>query len=800
MKRYIGLILSLLMLSLCIPAVSATSAPWETEYLRLVRQTPLTADTKFVLADTDYNNTPELIAGNGKKVSLYTYANDSVIKTAEIDNIPIDYFARLKTAQHTGTRITDFMGQIPNGERLSTYKMFFTDGKPQVRILATENSDGTGTFQGDGETSEIVHNSTQLIHSYLLEYLLKPFHICVLTYNEIASMGIDAAAKDFVARYVLLETLSDDTADFTAEEREQIKSAVGEGQFASFDMISSLGNNNIFVQFYGNDAEEHAPGYYLPYTKKYAVVTRAENKFVTTAEYSSESEIDVSYVSSLASVENEASNVYISYERTESFRGFDDYVNYLFSVLSTSGQNANENGKQTISEYIEYAVNRCSRTMLKANNNTVSVSSSAVSFIAEFAVSSLERMNALCGSQNVTLNRSPRAIPELVCSELDLTKPVRIEFEPGLSSKLHGASGVRIMLDEHHGVYITAADLSTLEHAFDMFCIEFSHRENAFSVVFTDTTNTPVNYIAAPVWFIVPAKSEYATVMASFQGGTDNWGGQYDAKNKRIEFSTNYSGDYEIVENDITINDIEDLPAETKDAIRFMVSKGIFTLDKKQNFKPDAVLSRYDFTTALVRMFYSMNMDARTSFTDVPEDSVYYRYIASAEEQGIASGYADNTFRGKKPTSREQVVALCGRILVEKKGYRAPEHPEEYLKFDDKDDISDWAMADIAVAVQCGLIENSGSFTPTGTVTRGEGASILYKTFMLLYDVSPVTTVPSLKEAEIAEPDDTTSSAFFASQGFEIRIAMCIIFTVVLVFLFYLLIKVNKHRKKKQRL
>lgn len=795
MKRYITTLICFLLLLTSMPA-SAEPADLSAEFARIMQQTPLTADTKFVLVDFDYDGTVNLIAGNKKSVSLYAFSNNSVIKTAEVNNIPIDYFVRMKTAQHTKTGVTDFLGQLSDGTRILTYKLFFTNGKPQISIIATENNDHTGTFQGDSSVSEIVPDSSLLVSEYLSEYVLKPFPMAVLTADEIKkSKNRKTAAENALARFSFLDGLSDDTAHLSSKERDKLKAVVGGGSFASFDMISLLDNSNTFVQFYVNEAEDS--GFLLPYTKRFAVVTQTEKGFAATAKYEQENEIDIAYVSSLASTESAASNVYISYERTEDFRGFDDYVNYLSALLSSSGQEANENGKNAISKYMEYAVNRCSRTMLKTKNNTVSVNSQSVSFIAEFAASSMTRMDAVCASQNVTLNRKARVIPALLCDGLNLTQPIRIEFEPGLSDKLFGASGVRIMLNDTSGVYITTEDLATLESAFDTFCMELTFKADAFSVVFTDKSNAPINYIYAPVWFIVPAKSEYSTVMASFAGGTDNWGGQFDAKNRQIEFSTNYSGDYQIVENDITINDIEDLPADTQKAIRFMVSKGIFTLDKRQRFHPEAVLSRYDFTAALVKMFYSLNVDATTTFTDVPKSSEFYRYIASAEEQGIASGYADLTFRGKKPVSKEQVVTLCGRTLAEKKGYTYPENPESFLVFDDMDTISEWAKADIALAAQCELIENSGSFTPDGTVSRTEGAVMLYKTFMLLYDVSPVTTVSALK-AEEPEPSAEPIS-FLESADFEFRMAMCIIFTVIFVFVFYILVKMKKHRDKKQK-
>lgn len=770
---------------------SEDTFPWETEYTRMILQTTKNTDTKFVLADVDYNNIPELIAGDQNTVSLYTYDNGSLIKTHETKDIPIEYFAQMKTAQNTNTNITEFLSQIAIENRTTTYKLHFDNGTPSLEIIGTENGDGTGSFKGDEKESAVVMNCREKITEYVSVYTQTPFDICVLTTREInAAPDRETAIKSLFSRYHFLKNLSDDTVSFTSDERDAIKNIVGEGHFAYFEKISHLGNSDIFVQFYGNDPDSTS----FIRTKFYAVVTYTENQPILTAKYNHESELNTEYLSSLVSQENEASNIFIDYSKMASFRGIDDYVTYLHNLLSSAEEPINENGLRAVVEYIEYAVNLCSRTEAKVKNNTVAVDAYSVSFIAEYAVTCLNRMKTVCDSHNVTLNQEVRIIPELVCTNLDISAPVRIEFESALSGKLAGASGVRIMLNKDHGIYITAADLASLEKTYDTFCIEFIHTENAFSILFTDKTNQVINYINAPVWFVVPAKSKYSTVMASFQGGTDNWGGQFDEKNKRIEFPTNYSGDYQIVENDITINDIHSLSANTQDAIRFLVSKGILSPDENRNFRPDAILSRYDFTAALVKMFYSLNMDAATTFKDVPPESDMYHYIASAEEQGLASGYSDGTFREKKPVSKEQVVTLCGRTLAEKKGYAYPENSEQYLAFSDKDQISEWALSDIAVAVQCGLLENSGMFSPAGAVTRAEGAEILYKTFMLLYEVSSVTTVPSLQEEPapilvIQEPPK-------ADLGIGYRLAICGGITLILVLFFLLLIKTRKYDEK----
>ncbi len=792
MRKFACLFICFIILLSFPVAVSAEdTVPWEAEYTRMIQKTTKNTKTKFVVADVDYNNVPELIAGDQNTVSLYTYDNGSLIKTHETKQIPIEYFAQMKTAQNIHTRFTEFISQIAIGSRTTTYKLHFDNGTPTLEIIGTENGDGSGSFKGDEKESSVVMNCHEKISTYFSMYTPVPFNICVLTTQEIgAATDTKTAAESLFARYHFLENLSDDTASFTADERDAIKNVVGDGQFAYFDKISYLGNSDIFVQFYGNNP--NSTNFIRP--KLYAVVTYTKNQPVLTVKYSHESELNIEYLSSLVSLENEASNIFIDYAKTDAFRGIDDYVTYLHNLLSSAEEPINENGLRSVVEYIEYAVNRCSRTEAKTKNNTVAVDAYSVSFIAEYAVTCLNRMKTVCDSHNVMLHQEVRIIPELVCTNLDIDAPVRIEFESALSKKLAGASGVRIMLNENHGIYITAADLATVENAFHTFCIEFLHSENAFSVVFTDKTNQVINYIKAPVWFIVPAKSKYSTVMASFHGGVDNWGGQFDANNKRIEFSTNYSGDYQIVENDITINDIQTLSANTQDAIRFLVSKGILSLDENHKFYPEKVLSRYDFTVALVKMFYSLNMDAVTTFKDVSPESDVYRYIASAEEQGLASGFSDGRFRGKKAVSKEQVVTLCGRTLAEKKGYAYPENSEQYLAFSDKDRISEWAKGDIAVAVQCGLLENTGMFSPAGTVSRTQGAEMLYKTFMLLYEVSSVTTVPSLHEEPA--PEQMIQEAPKSDLGIGYRFVLCIGITVVLVLVFWLLMKTKKYERK----
>jgi len=792
MKRFICLMLTALFTLSCpLHIAFASSAPWETEYARILSDFPVADTTKFILADIDYDNAPELIAGDEKAVSVFTYKNSSVMKICENKGIPVSYFEHLKTAQHNETNLTSFMGQVVENTDVFTYKMRFAGTVPSLEIVAIEHSDRTGTFKGDNDITETLPDCTAQVSLYLSGYSLRPFTLCSLSAKEIHAAGaMELAAQSFFARYNFLLTLSDDTASVTKEERDALKKTVDEGAFLGFDKISRLNSNEVLVQYY--TADESAPvTTFFPYHKRYAVVNDASKKATVSFSCNHESELNTELLTRLKTLENDKANLYIDYTKTMSFRGIDDYVRYLSQVLSSQEEPVNENGKKELSDYIEYAVTQCARSEIKAKSNTVRISASSVSFVAEHAISCAERLNQLCNTGKVAQLRKASVVPELVCTGLDLTKPIRIEYEKDVFSALSGASGLRLMLDHTTGIYIKAFDLAVLNSASkNTFCIEIKKTGSQFSVVFTDRENILAETIEAPVWFILPAQSEYSTVIASFMGGTDNWGGQFDPEKRTIEFSTIYSGDYEIVENDITINDIGDLPQESQKAIRFLVSKGIFETDKRNRFSPNATLSRYDFTTALVKMFYATDVNAVSRFLDISPKSAFYRYIASAEQLQIAEGYTDDTFRGELPVSREQVVTLCGRTLVEQKDYAYPKNPEQYLPFSDVSDISQWARANVAVSVQCGLIGGSDAFLPFKNVTRAEGAEILYKTFMLLYDTSPVTTTTedAVNEGENAALTETID--------FEFRAALCILFSVVMLFVLYIGTKLYKRKKR----
>lgn len=143
-------------------------------------------------------------------------------------------------------------------------------------------------------------------------------------------------------------------------------------------------------------------------------------------------------------------------------------------------------------------------------------------------------------------------------------------------------------------------------------------------------------------------------------------------------------------------------------------------------FKPSELMTRKDVAVATVKGFYEVDENAKASFTDVKEDDKNYKYIATAEKEEIIEGYPNDLFKGSNNIAKEALISLASRLLNEKKGIDYPENPEEMIKFEDKGDISNYAVKEIALATNEGIIDNTDAkLNPQSNITRAEAALII---------------------------------------------------------------------------
>ena len=433
-------------------------------------------------------------------------------------------------------------------------------------------------------------------------------------------------------------------------------------------------------------------------------------------------------------------DVNIDYDKTKKYENVDEYIAYLDEILKgIDGDVPSDKAIGDIIRYAEFTLQNASETEVISKHKKLLITAAMVRESVKKQTKAKKKLDKLLAKYNIIPNKELEAIVRFKVDGADIKKGIRVEFEDGVQDELAEVSGLRIFLDERgHGIYISKEDLQKFMDESSGRYIEIRKEGDKYIIVFLTDKKSQIDKISGGVMFAIPADSEYYSIMAEYKGGKDNWGGQYDTNNKTLEFKTKYSGEYSILEEKINITDIDGLDEKTAQAVRFMVSKGYMTLTDGA-FNPNAVLSRNDFTAALVRIFFALDREKKTSFKDVAKDSSYYSYIASAESDGIAKGYEDGTFRGTIAAKKENVIAFCARTLADKKGYSYPDDVENYLEFDDSADISNWAKNDIALAVRNSLVEKGGDLNPKSDITRAESAEILYKLFMLLYDTSPVS-------------------------------------------------------------
>lgn len=435
-------------------------------------------------------------------------------------------------------------------------------------------------------------------------------------------------------------------------------------------------------------------------------------------------------------VSSDDTNITPDYKKASGFKTASEFVDYLRSLID--GKQPNDSAKNEIVKYAEYAIEQISRCTVKAKSNKVTVNADTVASVIAKAKQLKDDFEDLVNETGFDLNKD---IDLCIRADVDgakLSKGITVELDKSLTEWTDIVDKIKIVLDDdNHSI---TADSDAIEKMISagVRSVSVKRDKNKYTITYIDSDGKAVGTCPAKLTFAFCSDSEYNVVYYERDGKKENWSGQYNSADGTIEFMTSFSGVYYVEENELEISDISDLTDEQQQAVRFMVSRGYFTLTDGK-FNPYGLLSRNDFTKALVSIFYELDYEAKTTFADVADDDAYYSYIASSQYAEIVKGFEDNTFRGTNNTTKEEVVSIASRTIAEKKGYTYPENADDYISFADADDITYWEgqKGEIALAVREGLIDKGGSLAPKADITRVEAALILYRLFNILYEVTP---------------------------------------------------------------
>ena len=97
-------------------------------------------------------------------------------------------------------------------------------------------------------------------------------------------------------------------------------------------------------------------------------------------------------------------------------------------------------------------------------------------------------------------------------------------------------------------------------------------------------------------------------------------------------------------------------------AVNYLYENGVVKGGGNGLYHPGSKITRGQFMIMLSRAF-QFSSASTPGFSDVPANSYYAEAIAAAKELGIASGYADGTFRPDAPVSRQDATVFLQRAL-----------------------------------------------------------------------------------------------------------------------------------------
>lgn len=158
-------------------------------------------------------------------------------------------------------------------------------------------------------------------------------------------------------------------------------------------------------------------------------------------------------------------------------------------------------------------------------------------------------------------------------------------------------------------------------------------------------------------------------------------------------------------------------------------------------FRPANNITRAEFVKLLAVAFEVVDETASSTFTDLYSGEWYYKYVASAQKEGLAAGNPDGTFNPESTITREEMFIFNARAINKYKFYPLlqqdePEVAEILAGFTDVADISDWAKTFVATNIKHGLVTGSSveggmALYPTDPINRAEVAVVLDRTIKL---------------------------------------------------------------------
>lgn len=171
--------------------------------------------------------------------------------------------------------------------------------------------------------------------------------------------------------------------------------------------------------------------------------------------------------------------------------------------------------------------------------------------------------------------------------------------------------------------------------------------------------------------------------------------------------------------------------------IEFLAERGIIKGQSEASFNPNGNITRAEFTALIVKLFdlKVKDIQADINFVDVKTGDWYYEIIKIGRQHGLTQGISADQFAPNQEITREQMVTILMNALASIEQVSNNTGSAGINKFEDRLDVSQWAVESISKAVNLGIIKGKKDnlFIPKGLATRAEAAAMMRKVFEMIY-------------------------------------------------------------------
>lgn len=270
----------------------------------------------------------------------------------------------------------------------------------------------------------------------------------------------------------------------------------------------------------------------------------------------------------------------------------------------------------------ELKIENAATVVLDVSNNKAEITKNLIENLAKDALKEKSIIEKDLNKENVKLERD--LITTVNINLKNAKNTINIPLDKKVFENIKDIDFIRINTDDAK----IGLDTRTLQQQFkntDKINIEVTKKNKrklgqTYSVKFTDKNRKIIKKLPNNIRLILPYATKNANLNSIYYiDGKDLQmvGGKYNKEKNGVEILTKKSGDYYVMENVQTFKDISNLDKETQKAIEFMASKGIIEGKDKNSFEPNTIVSRADFVSMIVKCFYVLDKDLRTSFKDI---------------------------------------------------------------------------------------------------------------------------------------------------------------------------------------